>query len=75
MDTDPLFQEREEIQCRDCLDFMARAVLHAVTLFLDTEPGTELPAMDLRIFQIYEERICNLVSFIAFPDPFTTFIF
>jgi hypothetical protein len=56
-----MFQESNEIQCKDCLDFLARAVWHAVTLFLDTDPGTELATMDLRIFEIFEERLCNLV--------------
>ena len=60
-----MFQERTEIQCNDCLDFMARVVLHAVTLFLDTEPGIELPAMDLRIFQIFEERNFDLVKYMS----------
>jgi hypothetical protein len=40
---------------------MARAVLHAVTLFLDDEPGTDAQSMDLRIFKVFEERICDLV--------------
>jgi hypothetical protein len=62
-----MFQERNEIQCNDCLDFMARAALHAVILSLDTEHGTELPPLDLKTFQIFEERICDLMRYNPSP--------
>jgi hypothetical protein len=61
-----MFQGRNEIQC-NCLDFMALFVLHAVTPFLDTEPGTEFPPLDLRIYQIFEKRICDLVRYNPSP--------
>jgi hypothetical protein len=46
---------------------MARAALHALTLFLDTEPSTELLPLDLRTFQIFEERIYDFM--IYYPSP------
>jgi hypothetical protein len=46
---------------------MARAALHAITLFLDTEPSTELPPLDLRTFQIFEERIYDFTRY--YPSP------
>jgi hypothetical protein len=49
---------------------MARAVLHAVTLFLYPEPGKELQPLDLRIFQIFEERICDFMRY--YPSPLFT---
>jgi len=49
----------QHTQCKDCLDFLARAVWHAVTLFLDPDKKVD---RDLQIFQIFEQRICILVS-------------
>jgi hypothetical protein len=46
---------------------MARAALHAVSLSLDTEPNTEFPPLDLRNFQIFEERICDLLRYYLSP--------
>jgi hypothetical protein len=41
---------------------MARAVWHAVTLFMDTEKLDKPVVEDLEVLRIFDESLCNLVS-------------
>jgi len=54
--TDVNGDQRFANRCSDPFDFVALAVWHAVTVFLD-----RVPDRDLQVFTLFEERLCELV--------------
>ncbi|KAF2681139.1 hypothetical protein K458DRAFT_392364 [Lentithecium fluviatile CBS 122367] len=56
--TDVNGDQRFANRCADPFDFIALAVWHAITVFLD-----RVPDRDLQVFTLFEERLCELVEF------------
>lgn len=49
---------RSAPKCYDCFDFVALAVKHAVTVLLNIDETID---DDLRIFERFEDCVCDLV--------------
>lgn len=60
VNSDVIFQLAGKTECRDCLDFMACAVWHAVTLFLEVDRPGKPVEEDLRVLQIFAESLCDI---------------
>ena len=59
---DKIFQIWDQTQCTDCLDFMASAVWHATTLFLDSERPEKPVPEELRVLHIFRESLSDIIE-------------
>jgi hypothetical protein len=59
---DNIFQLAHQTQCNDGLDFMASAVWHATTLFLDMGKPDKPIADDLRVLRVFRKSLCSVMG-------------